>query len=455
MYLHYLFRFALTAWLAGWCFSVSNAQLGGYAQLRTRAELRNGQGAPLPEGAPPAFFLSQRTRLNLTYHTGKIKLGVTAQDVRVWGQDVSTTNKSTSQDNNGLMLHEAWAELLLSDTAVKNRSLTFKIGRQELAYDDQRLIGNLDWLQQGRRHDALLLKYQHQSWQLHAGGAFNQNRENASGTIFNSTPAGNYTAGTNGAVMYKSMGFLYAGKQLKGGSASLLFFSDQFNKFHTEGTGSSAVKVYDAGAWSRFTTGVYLNSRIKRLSFSTSAYYQFGHNATGQSLNAEMLNLLAMYPVSPAVTAGAGIDYTSGGRSTSGSRQFDPLYGTPHKFWGLMDYFYAASGFGTAGLTDYYIRAKWKLNSKHLITADAHQFNSAALPDNPVKPDNNSKSLGQELDFVYNYNITTGVTLETGYSHFFSTGLLTSPAVKNVSNARSGSDWAYIMINIKPELLFK
>src|SRR3712207_7983172 len=28
----------------------------------------------------------------------------------------------------------------------------FKIGRQELLYDDSRLLGNLDWLQQARRH---------------------------------------------------------------------------------------------------------------------------------------------------------------------------------------------------------------------------------------------------------------------------------------------------------------
>ena len=45
--------------------------------------------------------------------------------------------------------------------------------------------------------------------------AFNQNKENQSGTIYNSTPAGNYTANTNGGTMYKSMQFLYAGKKLK------------------------------------------------------------------------------------------------------------------------------------------------------------------------------------------------------------------------------------------------
>src|SRR5205085_6831943 len=157
----------------------------------------------------------------------RLKFNVTAQDVRVWGQDVSTINRTTTQDLNGLMLHEAWAEIRLNDTAFKTKNLSLKIGRQELVYDDQRLLGNLDWLQQGRRHDAAVLKYENGGWMLHLAAAFNQNKENASGTIYNSTPAGNYTSSTNGGTMYKSMQFLYAGRKLKNGNASFLFFTDQ------------------------------------------------------------------------------------------------------------------------------------------------------------------------------------------------------------------------------------
>ena len=432
-----------------------HAQMSGAAQLRTRTELRNGQGAPLPEGAPPAFFISQRTRLNLLYNTYRLKLGVSVQDVRVWGQDVSTINKSTTQDNNGLLLHEAWAELLLSDTAFKNSSLSLKLGRQEWMYDDQRLLGNLDWLQQGRRHDALLLKYERASWKLHLAAAFNQNKENASGTVYTSVPPGSYTAGTNGATMYKSLAFLYAGKKLKQGNASFLFLTDQFNKYHTETTGGTPVKVYEAGSWSRFTTGLYFNNNFQQLAVTAGAYYQFGKNATGTQVNAQMVNLLALYPVTGKCTMGAGFDYTSGGATASGTHHFDPLYGTPHKFWGLMDYFYAASAFGNGGLMDYYLRTKWKINNRQTLTADAHQFSSAAHLEDPAKPGNNAKSFGQEIDLVYGFAMTPQVSIEGGYSHFFSTSLLTSAAAKNVAGARSGSDWAYVMISIKPEFLFK
>lgn len=145
------------------------AQLTLSAQLRTRTELRDGQGSPLPKGADPAFFTSQRTRLNLGYNMYRLKFGLSIQDVRVWGQDISTINRTTSPENNGVMLHEAWGEISLTDTTLKNKALSLKIGRQELVYDDQRLIGNLDWLQQARRHDAAVLKYETKAWMLHAG----------------------------------------------------------------------------------------------------------------------------------------------------------------------------------------------------------------------------------------------------------------------------------------------
>ena len=123
-----------------------HAQLNVTAQLRTRTELRDGQGAPLPKGTSATFFTSQRTRLNVLYSTPRLKFFASAQDVRVWGQDASLINRTTAANNNGFMLHQAWAEVLLTDTALKSKALSLKIGRQEIVYDDERLLGGLDWL---------------------------------------------------------------------------------------------------------------------------------------------------------------------------------------------------------------------------------------------------------------------------------------------------------------------
>jgi hypothetical protein len=427
----------------------AHAQFTIGAQLRTRTELRDGQGSPLSLGAKPAIFTSQRSRLSAGFTGYRFKLGLTVQDVRVWGQDVSTINRTTTADNNGFMLQEAWAEIMLLDTTVKNKSLNLKVGRQELNYDDGRLLGMLNWLQQGRRHDAALIKYESNSWMLHLGAAFNQNKENAAGTVYNATPTGNYTPNTNGSAQYKSLEFLYLGKKLAKGNISFLFLTDQFNKFHTD---SAAVKIWDEGVYNRATTGLFFNNQFNKLGVTASAYYQFGSNASGQTISGELLSACFQYTICKSFSAGAGVDYTTGGLSSSGktSKAFDPLYGSPHAFWGLMDYFYAANGFGNKGLQDYYIKTKLKTGPRFQVTLDGHEFFSSS--DIPAGA---TRRFGTEADLVGTYNMSKVICFEAGYSHFWNTASLTAPSVKNIPNAQSNSNWAYLMITLKPELLLK
>src|SRR4051794_16285760 len=158
---------------------------------------------------------------------------------------------------------------------------------------------------------------------LHLAAAFNQNKENAFGTIYNSTPAGNYTSSTNGGTMYKSMQFLYAGKKLKNGNASFLFFTDQFSKFSMDSVNN---KIYQQGSWGRATTGFYVNNMFNKLGVTASAYYQFGKTATNQKLSAGLLSAFAVYNFNKKFNAGVGVDYTSGGSKGTTSNTFDPLY---------------------------------------------------------------------------------------------------------------------------------
>ncbi|HMH23240.1 MAG TPA: alginate export family protein [Puia sp.] len=434
--------------------SSASAQLSLSVQLRTRTELRDGQGAPLPKGVSPAVFTSQRSRLMLNYSTYRLKLGLSLQDVRVWGQDGSTINRTTTESNNGLLLHEAWAEILLSDTADKKNSFSVKLGRQELVYDDQRLIGNLDWLQQARRHDAIVFKYLSGGLTAHAGFAFSQNKENASSTIYNPTPAGNYTANTNGGAMYKSLQYIHLNKKNTRGTISLLAFADQFNKYHNDMATGKAVKVFDSGVWGRYTTGFYFLRHIHRLDLNGAAYYQFGKNSDGAKLSGALLSLATTYNFTDKFSAGPGYDYTTGGSTAGRSNAFDPLYGTPHKFWGLMDYFYAASGFGNKGLADYYLKTKYSISKTIGLNADLHEFGSASAIYNAAGQQMN-RNFGTEIDLVLSYTLSKYIGLESGYSHFFSTGSLTSAGVKNIANASNNSNWAYISLNIRPDLFSK
>ncbi len=452
--MRYPFYRLLVGGIIGFCLHipVALAQLSLTGQLRTRTELRDGQGTLPVKNAVPAFFTSQRTRLNFGYNGYRSKLFTALQDVRVWGQDASTIHRNTLESNDGLLLHEAWGEIALTDTTANAGELLFKVGRQELVYDDVRLLGNLDWLQQARRHDLALLKYNLHDWQAHLGLAFNQNKELKAGSIFQGVPAG-YAAGTNGqTTLYKSMQFLYLGRKLRGGNASLLVLKDDFNRYVTNDDKS---RTYIRGVWSRVTLGGYLSTQLtQKLSLTGSAYYQTGKDRDGISLSAYLLSAHAPYAVSRKLSVDPGIDYTSGGGTATRNRRFDPLYGTPHKFWGYMDYFYVADGFGNNGLVDYYLKTRFKLREDLLVTLDAHQFTSS----NKVTAGDGTErvcSLGTEFDLIVNYNLTKMINLEGGYCTMFAAPTLASEAVKNVPDAKLQANWAYLMISIKPDFLGK
>ena len=135
------------------------------AQIRTRGEYRNGVLNPRPEGTSPTFFINERARLSLGYQRDRLQMKLAAQHVGVWGQDPQI-------DKNGrFILHEAWARLDFS------KGLFAQLGRQPLSYDDERLLGGLDWNVAGRFHDALKLGYESKIHKLHLILAFNQNNE--------------------------------------------------------------------------------------------------------------------------------------------------------------------------------------------------------------------------------------------------------------------------------------
>lgn len=440
---------------AGWLFLIYTplqAQFTLTGQLRTRTEFRHGQGTLVPKMTQPAIFTSQRTRLNVGYTGYRYKFFTALQDVRVWGQDASTINQVTSEIHNGLMVHEAWGEIALLDSSTTSSELTLKIGRQELLYDDSRLLGNLDWLQQGRRHDAAVLKWRNKDWVTHLGGAFNQNKEGKIGTIYNGVPVG-YPAGSNGmSTLYKSLQFLYVGRKFREGSASFLAVKDDFNKYET----NNQTRVYTRGVWSRFTAGSYVLATLaKRISLTSSAYYQFGSDQDGVDLSAYLLTLFTSFQAAPKFNLGLGIDYTSGGGSDNKNKSFDPLYGTPHKFWGYMDYFYVSDGFGYRnGLIDVYLKTRYSFGEKATMTLDAHHF-TISNQINSTDINQLNRNLGTEVDLVVNYNVTKVVSFEGGFCAFFATSSLASKPIKNVTNAQLRASWAYLMVSIKPDFLNK
>ncbi len=485
------------------------AQVTLGAQVRTRTEYRNGLGTLRPKTNDASFFTSQRSRVSLNYKTNRVILQTSIQDVRVWGQDASTISTA---DGNKLGLHEAWAELILAnkkDTSFSNQSLEYfalKLGRQELLYDDSRLLGNLDWLQQARRHDAAVLKLLHKGWQLDAGFAFNQNTDafNYNGTLYTpantpvfvkdsrgflvATPAGllplingsgiSSKSGnpsfvnppsTNGLnQFYKSLQFLYASKTFKNTKVSGMLLADQFGKYVLDSVQTSNVSepgyVYgrrfnQKGSNTRITSGLLINSALnkkKTLAAIAGVYYQAGNDKDGVNLSAYTSTLALAFTRKQFIYT-LGWDYLSGNDALTPSaknNRFDPLYGTPHKFWGYMDYFYVGTGSPAGGLSDGMFKIKYAGKNKRFNAGlDYHYFSLASNMKNASGQAIN-KFLGSEFDLITSYSLSKFATLECGFSLMAATKSMEYAKSITPGSANLTGTWAYLMINIKPDFLF-
>ena len=143
------------------------------AQVRARAEYRNGYQQLRPEGAQPASFINERARLGIGYERGDgLSAKLSVQQVGVWGQYAQI------QRSGEIMMNEAWGQLRFGENFFA------KLGRQILSYDDERLFGDLDWNVAGRSHDALKLGYENDRHKLHLILGFNQNGERLLGTKY-------------------------------------------------------------------------------------------------------------------------------------------------------------------------------------------------------------------------------------------------------------------------------
>lgn len=406
----------------------SFAQLTVTGEIRPRTEYRHGYKSLIDTTQKGTGFTEQRTRLNFYYTDEKYKVGVSLQDVRIWGSQPQL-NKTDGLSS----LHEAWGEYFFT------KKFSAQLGRQELTYDDERLFGGVSWTQQGRSHDLMLLKFSDSTFTTHLGIASNQNSETNIGTA--------YGVANN----YKEMQFLWLNKKFKHWSTSIIVVNN----------GLQSPLSITSARYSQ-TVGSHVEYKKGKLFASLRGYYQMGTDgATKYDINAYFAGADVAYTIKAKLTLGLGGEILSGQSQTDTTKAyrevnhaFNPLYGTAHKFNGYMDYFYVGNHINSVGLTDVYLKIKYKAE-KWWLGLDVHQFMAAAdVRDAKIfsqtgKYEAMSSSLGTELDLTFNYTLTKGVALQFGYSHMMATE--TMEAIKGGSKDET-NNWAYLMITFKPQL---
>lgn len=394
------------------------------AQIRARGEYRNGALTPRDKGESAAGFINNRARLTLghiQYNTNSsLEMKLSGQHVGVWGQGAQI------KKDGDFILNEAWAKLNF------NSGFFAQLGRQTLSYDDERILGGLDWNVAGRYHDLLKLGYSNDLNTIHLAFAFNQNEEKVNG--------GSYYA--PGAQPYKNMQmawYHYENKNIPLGISVLAM-----NLGWEMGENSKARHAFMQ------TLGTYLTYKEEIWNLNGSFYYQTGKSKADRSVSAYMASLFAKLNITPDWILGIGSDFLSGQkRGDAKHKAFDVLYGTHHKFYGSMDYFYAspfANGFNP-GLWDNQIAVYYKASKEIDLSLNYHYFMAAKS----IEFDNikYKKDLGSEIDFQVNWSIMPDVKLTGGYS--FMLGTKTMDVAKG-GNHKSWQDWAWISINITPKL---
>ena len=461
--------------IAGLFAASSFGQLTLSGEIRPRAEYRHGYKSVADTNQSHAFSIDQRTRFNVGFENEDYEFYVQLQDIRTWG-----SNQQLNISDGFMAIHQAWAKVKL------NKNHGIKLGRQELNYDDARILGNVAWAQQARSHDAALYQFKNDKTRLDIGLAFNQTGASMASIDYMLTKS------------YRDLHYAWFNHKVSDKvQFSLLAMNVGQQVWFTDASGddfSSMKYIATLGTHAKFAPS-------KKFKLNFNGYYQMGSAPVTVGVDdiiinnsAYLVGLDASFKATDKFTAGLGYELQSGTTQTDTSstfgetaRNFNPFFGTNHKFNGLMDYFYVGSGHGNVGLQDIYLKLKYGTKEKWSVGADVHIFmtglgvevwdgvrygNDLAAATTQAETDavnadmlnyTLGSMMGTEIDLSFAYKLKKTVTLKAGYSHMMASETLASlKGTTYTSGTDAGlgrtdqiNNWGYVMIIFKPTFLKK
>ena len=410
--------------IASWAQEQANNHFVLNLNTLTRGELRYGGFIEQDETIEGlSHFVIGRFRLTTDYSRSWLEARVSLQQSGTWGMG-----------NGSFCLNEGWVSL-------KSKKGWFtKIGRQILAYDDERIIGSNDWAMTAPTHDVLKLGYEGQQHKVHLLLAYNQNPENMNGFTF-------YSGGNQPYKSMQTLWYHYDTPKSELG-ASLLFMN-----IGMQGEINDVPKVFF-----QQLAGTYITFKPKYFLAEGAFYYQFGTEEHGIPLSAFMGSLKLTAKPRDSYSIYAGYDYLSGDKYFAvphdgnigvvfhdKARGFNPLYGSHHEFYGAMEFFYVSTYVGnfTPGLQNAYLGYTFNPYKTLNFNLAGHYYAMATkLP----KVD---QFLGLAAEFSANYTFTDYISAECGYSYMY--GTKTMKFLKRVSDDQQ-LHWAYLMVVINPDI---
>jgi hypothetical protein len=361
-------------------------------QIRARGELDNkdfNSDNSLNESS------GLRTRLGLTIDKiENTKIYIQLQDSRGFGD-----NSGALDNDINLGIHQAYVRF----KDPWDLGISAQVGRFEMKYGRQRVIGVVGWSHIGRTFDGLLFNYDHKyvdadffivELSRHEYFAYLGDRRN---TLF-----GWYTKWLD---EHFHLFALYNWDRV----------SDPGNDYlkrwtlgsHYNRTTSSGLDVNLDFAWQ---TGDVV-SQITFGAVQDIAAYMFAAEI-GYTFNSE---------VNPRIAAGVDIASGNDYEDPDKEKTYRDMYYTGHAFRGYMDLFVTTP---PEGLSDLFLRTSIQPHERIYLAMDFHHFNTTqdytfVVYENGYPMIDESNSLGQEFDFTARANVYDGLMLQAGASLFF------------------------------------
>ncbi len=346
-----------------------------------------------------------------------VRVVLQAQDSRVFGQERDGAGAfNTLADTRNLDLHQGYIEV----RRLFSNNLMLRVGRQELIYGNERMIGAVGWNNVGRTFDGAMLRLE---WQSFSADVLAMNVGEVQLYTPVATPPAVQSVRDSGADLYGAYGMLkgFPNHTIDG------YFLYQWDRNQTV-AGSDDLR--------RFTAGTFLRGTLTSFDYEAELAYQGGRRR-GVDVEAYLLAGAVGY-TRQGWAFRLGYDHLSG--SSPGSsihRSFDPMFHTGHKFYGYMDYFIAVPAHtADRGLTDLYLRSTLPLSESTSASIWIHQFSHE-------KEVAGKKGLGQEVDCVLLYKYNSAVAFELGASAF-----LPDELMRQRFGGAGTSFWGYLAATV-------
>lgn len=448
----------LNEWLRDESSAFNAWDVGG--QIRARYELKE-DGGSFPnrdfrrtgvDNDNSYFLLRERVHLGympcdwfLTYAEGR--------DSSSSGDD-----RDPNPDADQFDLHQGFVRI----GNPKKFPLTAKIGRQELIYGDERLLGNGDWGNILRAFDAAKLRFENSEVWVDA----------FAGRVV--VPVNHHFNMPNDYDWFSGV-YASTTTSIPGQETQLYFFSrNASSKAATAVPGAliglpSARDIYTVGTrikslpgeWQGWDYGVEMAGQFGSINQNVPGVGS--RRLDHEALAASVMGGYTWSKVFGTPRLGLEYDYSSGDRNpTDGKNEtFDNLFPTNHKHYGYMDFI------GWRNIHNPRLSASIKPAPPLLVTLDYHLFwladthdflypesgagrgaSGPARPGEPVSygrhPDF-SGFVGSELDLDTTYTFKSWLAVRAGYGHFF-VGDYVRRSLSSVGGA-TDADWFYIQTN--------